>query len=167
MLDRYKELRELRDKYKQEWEQYEIDYKHSRAKKLDVSEDTFRVFKELRKEGAFASGTLNPSSKLYEAVTGYKSVKDYNENNWERVSFDARDEGKKFLTQKQLKLWQKYSCYMDHYYGPGVTNWMMYDQFNDTDLMWLNALNAFDKRVRALKSIEEQHTDACEQNSSK
>ena len=162
VLDRYKELRELRDKCQQEWDQYEIDYKKNRAKKLTISEDTFKVFKELYKDGAFKDA----SEKLCAAAARYDSVKDYNENNWKEVSFNTRDETPKFLNQKRLKLWQKYGDYTT-VPGAHVVDWMMYDQFNDTDLMWLNALNAFDKRVRALKSIEEQHTDACEQNSSK
>ena len=157
MLDRYKELRELRDKCSQEWEQYEIDYKHSHARKLDISEDTFKVFKELYKEGLFENVVLK-SEKLNDARF-YASVKDFNDNNWKEVRFDARDEGRKFLTQKQCKLWQKYGHYNGQFYGPRVTEWMMYDYFNDTDLMWLNALNAFHTRVTALKSIEEQHTD--------
>ena len=157
-LDRYKELCELGKKCEQEWEQYELDYKHSHAKKLDISEDTFRVFKELRKEGVFAS--LNQSTTLYDAIR-YESVKDFNENSWKVVSFDERDEGRKFLNQKQFKLWQKYGCYVDQFKAPRVTEWMMYDHFNDTDLMWLNALKAFNERVVALKRIEEQHTDVC------
>ena len=167
VLDRYKELCELRDKYKQEWVQYCSDYKHSHAKKLSISEDTFRVFKELYKEGVFKSGVIIPSSKLFDAIISYESVKDFNENSWKSVSFDDREEGRKFLNQKQLKLWQKYNGYIEHFYDAPVTDWMMYEQFNDTDLMWLNALKAFGERVRALKRIEEQHTDACEQNSSK
>ena len=158
-LDRYKELCELCDKYAQEWEQYETDYMHRNAKKLDVSEDTFRIFKELHKEGVSAS------TKLCEAVSRYESVKDYNENSWKDVtSFDERDEGRKFLNQKQLKLWRKYGHYVDQFKAPRIRDWMMYDHFNDTDLMWLNALKAFDERVIALKRIEEQHTDACEQH---
>ena len=165
VLDRYKELCELRDKYTQEWEQYEIDYKHSHAGKLSISEDTFKIVKDLYKDGIYFSSSA--AGKLNAAVARYASVQDYNENNWKEVaSFDAREEGKKFLNQKQLKLWQKYGRYINQYSDPRVKEWMMYDQFNDTDLMWLNALKAFDKRVRALKSIE-QHTDACEQNSSK
>lgn len=161
-LDRYKELCELCDKYAQEWEQYETDYMHRNAKKLDVSEDTFRVFKELHKEGVSAS------AKLCEAVSRYESVKDYNENSWKDVtSFDARDEGRKFLNQKQLKLWRKYGNYVDQFKAPRIRDWMMYDHFNDTDLMWLNALKAFSDRVMALKRIEEQHTDVREQNTSK
>ena len=152
-LDRYKELCELGKKCEQEWDQYELDYKHSHAKKLDVSEDTFRVFKELRKEGVF--GNLNTSTTLFDAIR-YESVKDYNENSWKEVSFDERDEGRKFLSQKQFKLWQKYGCYNEQFYGPRVTEWMMYDHFNDTDLMWLNALKALNERVIALKRIEEQ-----------
>ena len=152
-LDRYKELCELGKKCEQEWEQYELDYKHSHAKKLDISDDTFRVFKELRKEGAL--GNLSTSTTLYEAIH-YESVKDFNENSWKNVSFDARDEGIKFLNQKQLKLWRKYGHYNEQFYGPRVTDWMMYDHFNDTDLMWLNALKAFNERVTALKRIEEQ-----------
>lgn len=155
VLDRYKELCDLRSKYEQEWEQYVSDYQHSHAKKLDISEDTFRVFKELYKERIFASGVINPSSKLFDAIY-CESVKDYNENSWKNVSFDGRDEGRKFLAQKQLKLWQKYGKYTRQFDGPGVKEWMMYDQFNDSDLMWLNALNAFGERVRALKRIEEQ-----------
>ena len=166
-LDRYKELCELRNKYKQEWEQYELDYKHSHAKKLDVSEDTFRVFKELYKADAFKSGTLNVSCTLcYDAIY-YDSVKDFNENSWKKVTFDDRDEGRKFLSQKQFKLWRKYGGYIRQFDAPSVTDWMMYDHFNDTDLMWLNALKAFYERAIALKRIEEQHTDACEKNSSK
>lgn len=159
-LDRYKELCELKHKYEQEWEQYEVDYKKRLARKLDISEDAFRVFKELYKTGIFASGTLNSSCVLYEAMH-YESMKDYNENSWKNVSFDAIEEGRKFLNQKQLKLWGKYGSYIEHFYVPVVTDWMMYEHFNDTDLMWLNALKAFDERVTALKRIEEQHTDAC------
>ena len=158
-LDRYKELGELSNKYSQEWKQYELDYKHRNAKKLDVSEDTFRVFKELHKEGVSAS------PKLCEAVSRYESVKDYNENSWKEVSFDERNEGRKFLNQKQLKLWRKYGHYVDQFKAPRVTEWMMYDHFNDNDLMWLNALKAFNERVMALKRIEEQHTDARKQHS--
>ena len=158
VLDRYKELSELRNKCSQEWEQYEIDYEHSHAKKLNISEDTFRTFKELYKEDVFASGALDPSSKLFDAIRCYESVKDFNENSWKRVSFDARDEGRKFLSQKQLKLWQKYGRYIRQFDAPRVKDWMMYDHFNNTDLMWLNALNAFHARVTALKRIEEQNS---------
>ena len=162
-LDRYKELCNLRDKYAQEWSQYVVNYKHSRAKKLHISEDTFKVFKELYKTGIFKSGTIVPTTTLFDAIY-CESVKEFNENSWENVSFDARDEGRKFLNQKQLKLWQKYGHYNEQHYGPDVTDWMMYDQFNDTDLMWLNALKAFGERITALKRIEEQHTDACKQH---
>ena len=162
VLGRYKELRELQDKYEQEWEQYELDYKHSRAKKLNISEDTFKVFKELYREGAF-EGIARKSEKLYDASL-YASVKDFNENSWKNVNFDEVEEGRKFLNQKQLKLWGKYGDYIRQFDAPRVEEWMMYDQFNDTDLMWLNALNAFSERVRALKRIEEQHTDVCEQH---
>lgn len=163
-LDRFKELCDLCDKYSQEWEQYEIDYKHSHARKLDISEDTFRVFKELYKANVFTSGAMNVSAKLYEAASRYESVKDFNENDWKRVSFDERDESRKFLNQKPLKLWRKYVSYIDQFKAPRVVDWMMYDHFNDTDLMWLNALKAFCERVTALKRIEEQHTNACEQH---
>ena len=156
VLDRHKELCELCDKYSQEWEQHEIDYKHSHAKKLSISEDTFKVFKELYKEGVF-EGIARKSEKLYDAIL-YDDVKDFNGNSWKNVRFDARDEGRKFLNQKQLKLWRKYGHYIDQIGVPRVVEWMMYDQFNDTDLMWINALNAFDKRVRALKCIEEQNS---------
>ena len=159
VLDRYKELCELRNKCSQEWEQYISDYKHSHAGKLSISEDTFRVFKELYKVGIFKSEAIVAYSKLREAVIRYESVKDYNENNWKDVySFDWCDEGIRFLNQKQLKLWRKYGGYLGHRDAPDVVDWMMYDQFNDTDLMWLNALNAFDERVRALKHIEEQNS---------
>lgn len=167
-LDRYKELCDLRNKYEQEWDQYILDYKHKHAKKLDLSEDTFRVFKELHREGVSAS------TKLCEAVERYESVKDYNENSWKEVTFDERDESRKFLNRKQLKLWQKYGRYVDQFRAPRVKEWMMYDYFNDNDLTWLTALKAFNERVVALKRIEEQHTDAskqrtdaCEKNSSK
>ena len=163
-LDRYKELWGLFDKCEPEWEQYELDYKHRNAKKLNISEDTFRTCKELYNEGIFSSGVINPSSKLCDAVTRYVSVKDYNENSWKEVSFDERDESRKFLNQKQFKLWQKYGRYIDQFEAPRVIDWMMYDHFNDSDLMWLNALKAFNERVTALKRIEEQHTDACEQH---
>ena len=163
-LDRYKELGELSNKYEQEWEQYVLDYKHSHAKKLNISEDTFKVFKELYKEGIFSSGVINPSSKLYDAVIRYESVKDFNENSWKEVNFDAGNEGRKFLNQKQLKLWRKYGNYVRQFDAPVVIDWMMYDHFNDTDLMWLNALKAFNERVTALKRIEEQHTDTCKQS---
>lgn len=166
-LDRYKELCELGKKHEQEWEQYEIDYKRSHAKKLDISEDTFRVFKELYKANIFSSSIISTSSKLYDAIR-YESVKDYNENSWKEVKFDARDEGRKFLNQKQLKLWSKYGGYVNKLYAPSnaviVDEWMMYDHFNDTDLMWLNALKAFIKRVTALKRIEEQPTNVREQS---
>ena len=160
VLDRYKELRDLRSKYEQEWEQYVIDYRKGRAEKLSISEDTFKVFKELYKDGAFKDA----SDKLCAAASRYESVKDYNENSWQEVSFSSQDEYKNCLNQKQLKLWRKYSRYISMPSQPRVVEWMMYDQFNDTDLMWLNALNVFYNRVRALKSIEEQHTDACEQH---
>ena len=161
VLDRYKELCDLKDKCKQEWEQYKIDYKQSRAQKLSISEDTFKLVKELYKDQILLSG--DGSNKLYAAVARYESVKDYNENNWKEVPlFDVRDEGRKFLTRKQLKLWQKYSRYVEQFYTPSnaeiVVDWMMYEQFNDTDLMWLNALKAFGERVRALKRIEEQNS---------
>ena len=157
-LDRYKELCDLRSKCEQEWEQYISDYKHSHAKKLSISEDTFRVFKELYKAGIFSSGTLNPSTTLFDAIMSYESVKDFNENSWKNVSFDARDEGRKFLAQKQLKLWRKYGDYTRQFDAPRVKEWMMYDQFNDSDLMWLKALKAFGDRVTALKRIEEQNS---------
>lgn len=157
-LDRYKELRELRNKCEQEWDQYTLDYKKRNARKLDISEDTFRVFKELHKEGVSAS------AKLCEAVSRYESVKDFNENSWKEVKFDERDESRKFLSQKQFKLWRKYGCYVDQFKEPRVIDWMMYDHFNDTDLMWLNALKAFNERVMALKRIEDQHTDARNQS---
>ena len=160
-LDRYKELRGLCDKYIQEWEQHGIDYKRSLAKKLSISEDTFKLVKELYNDQIRLSG--DGAGKLYTAVARYESVKDYNENNWKEVPlYDVRDEGRKFLNQKQLKLWQKYSRYIDHCYTPScdviVIDWMMYDQFNDTDLMWLKALQAFGERVKALKRIEEQNS---------
>ena len=157
VLDRYKELCELRDKCEQEWEQHGIDYKRSCASQLTISEDTFKVFKELYKDGAFKDA----SDKLCAAASRYESVKDYNENNWKEVPlFDVQDEGRKFLNQKQLNLWRKYGQYVEQFYTPSndviVTEWMMYEQFNDTDLMWLNALKAFSERVTALKRIEEQ-----------
>ena len=153
-LDRYKELCELRDKCEQEWGQLVMDYKHSHAGKLTISEDTFRIVKELDKEGIRLTGD---TEKLYNAITRYESVEDYNENNWKDVSsFDGRDESRKFLTQKQFKLWRKYGIYIPSYYGPAVIDWMMYDHFNANDLMWLNALKAFYERVTALKRIEEQ-----------
>ena len=164
-LDRYKELRELHNKCEQEWEQYELDYKHSRAGKINISEDTFRIFKDLHNDGIFITSN---SDRLKEAVARYESVKDYNENNWKEVPlFDVREEGRKFLNQKQLKLWRKYGNYIMTHNGPAVVDWMMYEQFNDNDLTWLTALKAFNERVIALKRIEEQHTDAREQNSSK
>lgn len=153
-LDRYKELCELRNKYKQEWEQYEIDYKHSRAGKINISEDAFKIFKELYKEGVSAN------KYLCAAAAHYDSVKDYNENSWKDVpSFDViarRDESVKFLNQKQLKLWKKYGNYTATHVEPDVADWMMYEQFNDNDLTWLTALKAFYERVMALKRIEEQ-----------
>ena len=154
-LDRYKELCDLGRKCEQEWEQYELDYKHNHAQKLSLSEDTFRMCKELHKEGLFLSGVINPASKLYDAIIRYDSVKDCNENSWKQVSFDARDEGRKFLNQKQFKLWRKYGSYVRQFDAPRVTDWMMYDHFNDNDLMMLNALKAFNERVTALKRIEE------------
>lgn len=161
-LDRYKELHELYNKYKQEWEQHIIDYKRSRAKKLNISDDTFRIFKDLYNDGIFVTGT---TERLNAAVARYESVEDYNENNWKEVAApDARDEGRKFLTQKQLKLWRKYGDYVNQSHSPLVVDWMMYDHFNDNDLMWLNALKAFNERVIALKRIEEQHTDECDQS---
>ena len=156
VLDRYKELCDLRSKYEQEWKQYEIDYKHSQARKLTISEDTFKVFKELYREGIFRNIPA-ASETLYDASL-YASVKEYNENSWENVKFDAREESRKFLNQKQLKLWQKYGKYTDQSSAPRVVEWMIYDHFNDNDLMWLNALKAFGKRVTALKRIEEQNS---------
>lgn len=155
-LDRYKELCELRNKYEQEWKQYKLDYEHRNAKKLNVSEDTFRVFKELNKEGVFKSGTIDPWAKLYDAVVCYESVKDFNENSWKKVSFDASAEGRKFLNQKQLKLWKKYGGYIKQYDAPFVDDWMMYEHFNDNDLTWLTALKAFYERVLKLNYIKEQ-----------
>ena len=152
-LDRYKELRDLYKKCEQEWEQHILDYKRSRAEKLSISEDTFKVFKELYKDGAFKGA----SDKLCAAASRYESVKDYNENSWKDIqSPNANDEGKKFLTQKQFKLWQKYGSYVNYFYEPQIRDWMMYDHFNDTDLMRLNALKAFYERAIALKRIEEQ-----------
>ena len=162
VLDRYKELCDLRNKYAQEWKQYELDYKHSHAKKLGISEDTFKVFRELYNAKVFSYSSA--TATLGDAIRRYDSVKDHNENSWKEVSFDERDEGRKFLNQKQLKLWRKFGCYTKQFYGPRVVDWMMYDHFNDTDLMWLNALKAFNERVIALKRIEEQHTNACEQH---
>ena len=161
VLDRYKELHDLKDKCEQEWEQHGIDYKQSRAKKLSISEDAFKLAKELYEDNIFFSGS--GSEKLCAAIARYKSVKDYNENNWKEVPlFDVQEEGKKFLNQKQLKLWHKYGDYIERCYTPSnaviVVDWMMYDHFNDTDLMWLNALIAFHERVRALKNIEEQNS---------
>ena len=154
VLDRYNELRDLRKKYEQEWEQYAIDYKKSRVNKLSISEDTFKVFKELYKDGAFKDA----SDKLCAAASRYESVKDYNENVWKEVRFCDQDEYKNCLNQKQLKLWQKYNRYIREPSHPRVVEWMMYEQFNDTDLMWLNALKAFSERVIALKRIEEQNS---------
>ena len=169
-LDRYKELCDLKDKCEKEWEQHGIDYQRSQAKKLSISEDTFKIAKDLYKDRIFFSG--DGSEKLYAAVARYESVKDYNENNWKEVPlYDVQDEGRKFLNQKQLKLWRKYGDYVKRPYTPSnvaiVTEWMMYEYFNDNDLMWLRSLKAFGERVIALKRIEEQHTDACKQNSSK
>ena len=155
VLDRYHELRDLESKYKQEWEQYAIDYKKSKAQKLSISEDTFKIFKELYKDGAFKDA----SGKLCAAAARYESVKDYNENNWKDVPpFDRCEESRKFLNQKQLKLWQKYGKYTTFSTDPYVADWMMYEQFNDNDLMWLKSLKAFGERVRALKRIEEQNS---------
>ena len=149
-LDRYKELRDLRNKCEQEWEQYEIDYKRSRAKKLSMSEDTFRMCKELYKDGASSLG-----DKISGAAARYDSVKDFNENSWKEVEFSKREESRPFLNQKQLKLWQKYGRYHASYNAVAVVDWMMYDHFNDNDLTWLKALKAFFERVTALKRIEE------------
>lgn len=161
-LDRYKELRDLRNKYDQDLDQRIIDYKHSHAGKLNISEDTFRIFKDLYNNGLFIDVQ---SDKFKDAVTRYESVKDYNENNWKEVSlYDMRDTGANFLNRKQLKLWQRFGCYNDQYRGPRSTDWQMYEHFNDTDLEWLTALKALYERVIALKRIEEQHADACEQS---
>ena len=153
-LDRYKELWDLRHKYEQEWEQHGIDYKRSRASKLTISEDTFKIYKELYKDGAFSGA----SGKLC-AATSYESVKDYNENNWKEVPlFDVLVESRKFLNQKQLKLWPKFGRYIVSHSDPEVSEWLLYEHFNDTDLMWLKALKAFVERVIALKHIEEQNS---------
>lgn len=154
VLDRYNELRDLRKKYEQEWEQYKIDYKKNRANKLSISEDTLKVFRELYNDGAFSDAP----DKLCAAANRYESVKDYNENNWKEVSFCDQEEYKNCLDQKQLKLWPRYKRYLWEPSQPRVVDWMMYEQFNDTDLMWLNALKAFSERVRALKSIKEQNS---------
>ena len=153
-LDRYKELRELRKKCEQEWKQYELDYKHRNAKKLNISEDTFRVFKDLNNDGIFVTGNTD---RLNHAVARYESVKDFNENSWKEVQFpDVGEAQRKFLNQKQLKLWPKYGRYTLAHTGPEVAEWLMYEQFNDNDLTWLTALKAFFERVKALKRIEEQ-----------
>ena len=149
-LDRYKELCDLGKKCEQEWEQYEIDYKRSRAKKLSMSEDTFRMCKELYKDGASSLG-----DKICAAVARYDSVKDFNENSWKEVSFNKREECRPFLNQKQLKFWQKYGHYHVSFNEVAVTDWMMYEHFNDSDLALLKALKAFIERVTALKRIEE------------
>lgn len=154
-LDRYRELCDLRNKCEQEWKQYEIDYKRSRAGKLNISEDTFKIFKDLYKDGIYFTGN---TERLDAAAARYESVKDYNENNWKEVSFgDVRDESRKFLNQKQFKLWAKYGHYITTYTYLEVVEWMMYDQFNENDLKWLTALKAFYERVIALKRIEEQN----------
>ena len=153
VFERYKELCDLRSKCEQEWEQHGIDYQRSRASKLTISEDTFKIFKELYKDGAFRDA----SDKLCAAASRYESVKDYNENNWKEVPlFDKTEESRKFLNQKQLKLWQKYGKYILSHTWPDVVDWMMYEHFNDNDLMWLRSLKAFGERIVALKRIEEQ-----------
>ena len=106
--------------------------------------------------GAFSCDAINIYNNALGNALQYKSVADYNENNWKSVSIDGQDESRKFLNQKPLKLWQKYRGYIGQFDEPRVEDWLMYDHFNDTDLMWLKALNAFNERVLALKRIEKQ-----------
>ena len=152
VLNRYKELHALRSKYEKEWDEYENDVKHNRAGHLDLSEDTFRVFKELHAIKVFSSDAISLNNTLYKALR-YESVADYNENNWKEVSFDGSVESRKFLNQKRLKLWSKYGQYTDQFYAPNVVDWLLYDNFTDKDLTWLKALESFVNRVITLKQI--------------
>ena len=152
VLNRYKELHALERKYKKEWDDYQTSVQHNRAGHLDISEDTFKVFKELCAIEAFSSNAININNTLYKALQ-YESVADYNENNWKSVSFDGRDESRNFLNQKRPKLWSRFGQYIDQFYAPDVVDWLLYDHFTDKDFTWLRALESFVKRVIALKDI--------------
>ena len=152
VLNRYKELYALERKYKKEWEDYQTSVKHNRAGHLDVSEDTFKVFKELDAIGVFSRDAIYYNNTLYKALR-YESVADYNENNWESVCIDTSVESRNFLKQKRLKLWDRYGQYIRQFDAPNVVDWLMYEHFTDKDLVWLNALKSFVNRVIALKQI--------------
>ena len=152
-LNRYKELHVLEHKYAKEWDDYQISLKHKSAKHLDISEDTFRVFKELHNTGIFSRDAINIYNNAWEDALRYESVSDFNENNWKSVQTDERDESRKFLNQKRLKLWNKYGQYVDQFYAPFVVDWLMYEHFTDKDLVWLKALKSFVNRVTAFKRI--------------
>ena len=153
VLNRYKELHALSRKYAKEWEDYQNDVKHNRAGHLNISEDTYKVFKELHAIGAFSRDAINVYNNALGNALRYESVADYNENNWEKVSIDTRDESRNFLNQKRPKLWQKYGGYIEQFSEPRVEDWLMYEHFTDKDLTWLKALESFVKRVIALKQI--------------
>ena len=153
VLNRYKELCALERKYKKEWDDYKNDVKHNRAGHLNISEDTYKVFKELDAVGAFNRDSINIYNNTLQNSVCYKSVADYNENNWKKVSIDERDESRNFLKQKHLKLWSRYGQYIRQFDAPNVVDWLMYEHFTDKDLVWLNALKSFVKRVIALKEI--------------
>ena len=152
VLNRYKELYALERKYKKEWDDYQTGVKHNRAGHLDISEDTFKVFKELYAIRVFDSSAINVNNMLYKALQ-YESVADYNENNWKSIRIDEGVESRNFLNQKRPKLWYRYKQYVDQFYAPNVVDWLMYEHFTDKDLVWLNALKSFVDRVITLKSI--------------
>lgn len=150
-LNRYKELHALKCKYEKEWDDYKINVRHQGAKHLNISEDTFKVFKELYTTGVLSHEAVN-SRTIVDALQ-YGSVEDFNENNWKSVHIDEHDVSRKFLNQKHLKLWDKYGQYIDQFYAPFVVDWLMYEHFTDKDLVWMNALKSFVNRVIAFKRI--------------
>lgn len=151
VLNRYKELHALERKYAKEWDDYKINVKHRGARHLNISEDTFRVFKELYTTGVLSREAIN-SCTLVDALQ-YGSVEDFNENNWKSVHTDERDDSRNFLNQKHPKLWNKYGRYIDQFKAPFVVDWLMYEHFTDKDLVWMNALKSFVNRVITFKRI--------------
>lgn len=153
VLNRYKELNALERKYAKEWDDYQTNVKHNGARHLNISEDTFRVFKELYTTGVFSRDAINSYNNTLVDALKYESVEDFNENNWKSVCTDERDDSRNFLNQKRLKLWNKYGRYVDQFHAPFVVDWLMYEHFTDKDLVWMNALKSFVNRVITFKGI--------------
>ena len=153
VLNRYKELHALKRKYAKEWDDYKISVQHRGAKHLNISEDTFRVFKELYATGVFSRDAINSYNNTLIDALQYGSVADFNENNWKSVHTDERDDSRNFLNQKRPKLWSKYGQYVDQFRAPFVVDWLMYEHFTDKDLVWMNALKSFVNRDTTFKRI--------------